>query len=97
MILPLASMRKHSEIVIAPRRLTSPESASTDVHERSRLASGEGGASAVLGATVINLHGSWRSAPLLVEKEPRLCRFADHPTGPLTLLHKLIGITHARL
>src|SRR6516164_4410236 len=51
MILPLASMRKHSEIVIAPRRLTSPESASTDVHERSRLASDEGGASAVLGAT----------------------------------------------
>jgi len=32
MILPLASMRKHSEIVIALRRLTSPESASTDVH-----------------------------------------------------------------
>jgi hypothetical protein len=34
-----------------PRRLTSPESSSTDPHERSRLASGEGGASAVLGAT----------------------------------------------
>jgi hypothetical protein len=51
MILPLSSMRKHSEVVLVPRRLTSPESASTDSHERSRLASGEGGASAVLGAT----------------------------------------------
>jgi acylphosphatase len=29
-------------------------------------------------------------------KEPRPCRFADHPTGPLTLLHKPIGIARNR-
>src|ERR1700738_2243256 len=49
MIRPRWSMRKHS--VIAPRRWASPDSASTDWHERCRFASGDGGASAAFGAT----------------------------------------------
>src|SRR5262249_37892149 len=54
---PLRSMRKHSVITLPPALCTSPDSRSIDLHARWRLASGDGGASAVFGATLD--HTAW--------------------------------------
>src|SRR5580704_14936374 len=54
MILPLASTRKHSVLTLPPRSFASPDSRSTDLHESWRLASGDGGASAVRGAMLVH-------------------------------------------
>src|SRR5262249_42693248 len=55
MILPLASTRKHSVMpLLPPRSTSSPGSSAVILQERRRLASGDGGVSAVLGVTLLH-------------------------------------------
>src|SRR6476661_2433404 len=57
MILPLASIRKHSATAFPRLVAISPESKSVDLQLSWRFASGDGGASAVFGATLA--HTAW--------------------------------------
>src|SRR5260370_21256794 len=50
-------MRKHSVMALPPLTCISPDSRSIDLHARWRLASGDGGASAALGAALD--HTAW--------------------------------------
>jgi hypothetical protein len=36
------------------------------------------------------------SSSLPNQREPRQCRFADHPTAPVTPVYSLVGITRNR-